>query len=148
MAYVYCIRNWQNCFLHLYTSMPYKVFPGDSNGKESVWNEGDLDLIPRLGRSPGEGSGNPLLYFCLENSMDRRAWRVHGNAESDVTEWLTQSYKRVCLFTEFLNCSHCIIYAFPKFLLSVFSVSSASYWLLSSNIKWSLVVSTHLSVWY
>ena len=34
-------------------------------------NTGDLDLIPGLGRSPGEGNGNPLWYFCLENSMDR-----------------------------------------------------------------------------
>ena len=38
----------------------------------------DLGLIPRLRleRSPGEGDGNPLLYYCLENSMDRRAWQV------------------------------------------------------------------------
>ena len=35
---------------------------------------GDLDSIPRLGRSPGEGNGNPLQYSCLENSMDRGAW--------------------------------------------------------------------------
>ena len=41
---------------------------------------GDLGLIPGLGRSPGEGNGNPLQYSCLENPMDRGAWRamVHG----------------------------------------------------------------------
>ena len=46
-------------------------------------NAGDLGLIPGLGRSPGEGNGNPLQYFCLENSMDRGAWwaTVHGVAE-------------------------------------------------------------------
>ena len=35
---------------------------------------GGVDLIPGLGRSPGEGNGNPLQYSCLENSMDREAW--------------------------------------------------------------------------
>ena len=48
----------------------------------------DMGLIPRLGRSPGEGNGNLLQYSCLENSMDRRAWwtTVHGVAELDMTE--------------------------------------------------------------
>ena len=34
----------------------------------------DMNSTPGLGRSPGEGNGNPLQYFCLENSMDREAW--------------------------------------------------------------------------
>ena len=44
---------------------------------------GDSGLIPGSGRSPGGGSGNLLQYFCLENSMDRGAWRatVHGVAK-------------------------------------------------------------------
>jgi len=45
-------------------------FFGGSDGKASACNAGVLDLNPRLGRSPGEGSGNPLQYSCLENSMD------------------------------------------------------------------------------
>ena len=45
-------------------------FPDDLVGKESACNAGDMDLIPELGRSPGEGSGYPLQYSCLENSMD------------------------------------------------------------------------------
>ena len=45
-------------------------FPGGSDGKESACNAGDLHLIPRSGRSPGEGHGNPLQYFCPENPMD------------------------------------------------------------------------------
>jgi len=49
-------------------------FPGGSDGKESPWNEGDLGLIPRSGRSPEEGNGYPIQYSCLENSMDREAW--------------------------------------------------------------------------
>ena len=42
-------------------------FPGGSDGKESACNAGDSGLIPGLGRSPGEGNGNPLQYSCLEN---------------------------------------------------------------------------------
>ena len=47
-------------------------------------NAGDLGSIPGLGRSPGEGNGNPLQYSCLENSMDGGAWWaiVHGVAKS------------------------------------------------------------------
>ena len=45
-------------------------FPGGSAGKESACNVGDLDLIPGLGRSPGEGNSYPLQYSGLENSMD------------------------------------------------------------------------------
>ena len=45
-------------------------FPGGSDRKASACNEGDLGLIPGLGRSPGEGEDYPLQYSGLENSMD------------------------------------------------------------------------------
>jgi len=64
-------------------------FPGGSDSKESACNAGGLDLIPRSGRSPGEGNGNPLQYSCLKNSMDRGAWWVIFHEvlkESDTTE--------------------------------------------------------------
>ena len=51
-------------------------FPGSSVGKDSTCNAGDPGSIPGWGRSPGEGSGNPLQYSCLENPMDRGAWQV------------------------------------------------------------------------
>ena len=59
-------------------------FPGGSDGKASVYNVGDPGLSPGLGRSPGEGNGNPLQYYCLENPMDRGAWQaaVYGVAKS------------------------------------------------------------------
>ena len=59
-------------------------FSGVSVGKQSACNAGDLDLIPRWERSPGERNGNPLQYSCLENSMGRGAWWaiVHGIAKS------------------------------------------------------------------
>ena len=44
--------------------------------KESACSAGDRSSIPGLGRSPGDGHGNPLQYSCLENPMDRRAWRA------------------------------------------------------------------------
>ena len=51
-----------------------ETFPGGSDGKASACNAEDLSLIPGLGRSPGEGNGNPLQYSCLENLMDGGAW--------------------------------------------------------------------------
>ena len=64
-------------------------FPGGSDNKESTCNAGDPGLIPGLGRSPGEGNGNPLQYSCLKNPMDRGAWQsaAHGIAESNMTHW-------------------------------------------------------------
>ena len=47
-----------------------------SEVKASACNEGDLGSIPGLGRSPGEGKGNPLQYSCLENPMGRGVWQV------------------------------------------------------------------------
>ena len=49
-------------------------FPGASDSKVSAYNVGDPDLVPGLGRSPGERNGNPLQYSCLENSMDGGSW--------------------------------------------------------------------------
>ena len=67
------------------------IFPGGSDGKASAYNVGDLGSIPRSGRSPGEGNGNPLKHSCLENSMDRGTWQatVHGVTKSYLTNTLT-----------------------------------------------------------
>ena len=73
-------------------------FPGGSDGKVSACNAGDLGSIPGLGRSPGEGNGNPLQYSCLENPMDGGTWwvTVHGVTKSRT--WLSN-------FTFFLSLS-------------------------------------------
>ena len=54
------------------------------SGKEFACNAGDLGSVPGLGRSPGEGNGNPLLYSCLGSPMNRGTWRatVRGVAKS------------------------------------------------------------------
>ena len=64
-------------------------FPGGSVVKNLPANAGDVVLIPGLGRSPGEGSGNPFQYPCMGNPIDRGAWRAtaHEVAEElDTTE--------------------------------------------------------------
>ena len=63
---------------------PRSGFPGGSERKESTYNAGDLASISGLGRRPGKGNGYPLQYTCLENSMDRGAWRaaIHGITKS------------------------------------------------------------------
>ena len=58
----------------LYMGFRLMGFPGGAEVKVSACNVGDLGSIPGLGRSPGEGNGNPLQYSCLENPMDREAW--------------------------------------------------------------------------
>ena len=78
------------------------MYTGASVGKESACNAGDLGLIPGLGRSSGEGTGNPLHYSCLENSMDKRTWwaTIHG---------LTMSQMQLCDFPFLSFCVHCCV---------------------------------------
>ena len=61
---------WQHCFSPGIFLRCLLGFPGGSDDKASACNAGDPGSIPGLGRSPGEGNGNPLQYSCLENSMD------------------------------------------------------------------------------
>ena len=72
----YCLVSGElesHCGLELEWLMD---FPGGSDGKASVYNAGNPGSSPGLGRSPGEGNGNPFQYYCLENPMDRGAWQV------------------------------------------------------------------------
>ena len=60
-------------------------FPSGSDSKASAYNVGDLGSIPGLGRSPGEGNGNPFQSSCLENPMDGGAYSSQGHKELDTT---------------------------------------------------------------
>ena len=78
-----CIYVWMDVYVYIYG------LPSWLSCKESAHNAGDPGSISGLGRSPGEGNGNPLQYSCLENPMDRGAWQatVHGgHKELDTTE--------------------------------------------------------------
>ena len=75
-------------------------FPGGSDSKASVYNAGDPGSSPGLGRSPREGNGNPLHYYCLENPMDRGAWQaaVYGVAKSRTRlSDFTSLHKKECI---------------------------------------------------
>ena len=97
---VYLFGNTNKVITELKTfrSVSYRIegFPGGSEVKASASNAGDPGLIPGLGRSPGEGNGNPLQYSCLENPVDEGAWRatVHG---------VTKSQTQLSDFTHSLN---------------------------------------------
>ena len=87
--------------------LPTTVFLGfscGSVGKESTCNAEDLDLIPGLGRSPGEGRGYPLQDSGLENSMD---CIVHGVAKSQT--WLSDFHFHILWYTNYISKS-CIIH--------------------------------------
>ena len=71
-------------------------FPGDSvvkNPPANAGDTGDASSIPELGRSPGEGNGNPLQYSCLENPLDKEVWKVtvDGVAELGMTQQLNDN---------------------------------------------------------
>ena len=93
-----------------------------SDGKESSSNAGDPGSIPGLGRSPGEGNGYPLQYSCLENPMDRGAWRATspwGHTESDTPKH--DGSQKACLFCLWRVSSTCALKRslpyFPHILL-------------------------------
>ena len=81
----------------------------------------DVGLIPRLGRSPGVGNGNPLQYTCLENPMDRRDWRaiVHTITELDTTEHAhTHTHYRVDKWDALRNVKRvqlCLVYILTEY---------------------------------
>ena len=84
MSCLYISRLILCLLLHLLLS-----FPGDSDGKASACNVEDPGSIAVLGRSPGEGNGNPLQYFCPENPIDGGnlvGYRPWGHKELEMTE--------------------------------------------------------------
>ena len=68
----------------MFTLKCYRASLAAQFGKDSACSAGDPGSIPGLGRSSGEGNGNPLQYLCLENPMDRGTWQatVHSVAKS------------------------------------------------------------------
>ena len=87
-----CVYTYIYIYVYIYIYIyifKRGIFAGSSDSKESACNAGDLGSIPGLGRSPGEGSNNPLQGSCLENPMDGGAWWatvLGGCRESETTE--------------------------------------------------------------
>ena len=83
-------------------------FPGGSvltNPPAIAGDAGDMNSVPGLGRSPGEGNGNPLQYSCLGNPMDRAAWwaTVHGVTKSQTR------LSDLLLTSLYLQSSYCLM---------------------------------------
>ena len=82
---------------HTHTHTHTLGFPGSSDGKEFACNAGDIDSVPRSRRFPGEGNGNPLQYYCLENPHGQRSlvgYSSWGCKELDTTEQLEGGRRR------------------------------------------------------
>ena len=73
-AFESVLMRWMKLELIIHSEISQKGFPGGSEVKVSALNAGDPGSIPGLGRSPGEGNGNPLQYSFLENPIEGRAW--------------------------------------------------------------------------
>ena len=76
LLFTFILLNLGTSYKLVLHKAPIWGFPGGSDSKESSCNAGDSGFIPGLGKSPGEGNGNPLQYFFLENSMERGAWQA------------------------------------------------------------------------
>ena len=150
--------------LHIYNAIlvshkKEQGFPGGLDGKVSACSAGDPGLIPGLGRSPGEGNGNPLQYSCLENSMDRGAWQatVHGVAQSGtrLSDFTSIQYKRnhmQCTIVKAVNIPSQETSVFPSGKGLLFT--QMCYYLeinkgeaeLVMAVKWSLMISGMVDV--
>ena len=82
-SFSFCSSPW-SCWIFPLRGGQGWGFPGGSDDQESACNAGNPGSIPELGSFPGEGNGYPLHHSCLENAMDRGAWRatVRGVTES------------------------------------------------------------------
>ena len=103
-------------------------FPSGSDSKEPAWNMGDPGLIPRLGRSRGEGNGYPLQYSCLENSTDRATCQatvygvIKSHSDSNTTETKNRLYDPLISFLDF-NSRERKIYVHAKICTWMFTAA-------------------------
>ena len=106
---VLCVKCW--IYVYLYVVHGESGLPWWLDGKESACSAGDLGSIPGSGRSPAEGNGYPLQYFCLENSMDRGAWWATVPRVTQSQIWLSDQHLHFHFtFTHMTN-SHVQLFA-------------------------------------
>jgi len=126
--------------LLLKTTLPISRSSGTSLVAQMVKNRpampGDPSSIPGLGRSPGEGNGNPLQYSCLENPMDKRSlvgYSPWGHKESDTTGRLTDTSNNFSWL--FRHSSSSSLISFSICLPLEFSVSGVISWLTNRGVR-------------
>ena len=95
-------HDWAT-FTSLHFNYLWWDFPRSSVGKEFICNAGDLGSFPGLGRSPGEGYGNPLRYSCLENPMDRGLWQATVYRAARVRHDCATKHTHSYLWSCFIN---------------------------------------------
>ena len=103
-------RRWKSSkqkkvLWNLVQNTSYICFPGGSVVENPPASVGDAGSIPRSGRSPGEGNGSTLPYFCLENPMDRGAWRA--TVLSVIKSWTLLKWP--ALSTAWVTCPVCTV---------------------------------------
>ena len=79
-------------------------FPGGSDSQESACNTGNLGSIPGLGRSPGEGNGNPLQYSCLEKCHAQRSLASYMGLQTVGHDWVTDTHTHAYTHWEMNSC--------------------------------------------
>ena len=113
-------------------------FPGGSDDKASAYNAGDPGLVPGLGRTPGEGNGNPLQYSCLENPMDRAACQA-------TVSGVTKSWTRLTSLTSLSLDNCCQVHPFQRQEVVLDSSSCASRrWLPTQSLSWFVSLSSSM----
>ena len=109
---------------HTHTYIYIYGLPRWLSGKESTCQAVNVDSIPGLGRTPGEGNSNPFQSSCLGSPMDRESWHaiVHGiTKQLDMTEQLDDyiyTYIYICIYMFVCMCVYIYIYVYITILLS------------------------------
>ena len=102
-------------YVHVYI-YKYRGFPGGwvvRNSSANAGDAGDVGLIPGSKTSPEEGNGNPSQYSCLENPMDREAWRATGPQVVKSQTWLNNhTHSPICTYINIYTHTHTYIYVY------------------------------------
>ena len=128
-------------------AQPFRGFLHSSVGKASACNMGDLDSVPELGSSPGEGNGNPLQYYCLENPLDRESYGQRGLACYSSWDRKSQTWLST-IFLSFPKVKSRFVQfpvGFPHFIhVTPMGGGGRGEW--SSLLPWTIIYTTNIRV--